>query len=234
MCNNDAPSWEDHKDSFDGESAEETRVFSEEYDEEDEKFKVTVESCNSRTMEDTENDTESDTSVSDAFDGSENVLLNTVVNVDGATDQQIKLFEQIAKLLEQNYTTFVEKNLDYGSSFTLGGELTSLRDGGPFEDAKKANLYQTFTRSGDKRNRFYQQVFAGGDDRVGEGAVETALDNANYWIMMAWILRHYEPQTQSALERLTNNGWNSNLADEVKMNAQTNSTSLESYGTTDD
>lgn len=110
----------------------------------------------------------------------------------GASDEQLDMYEQMANLFAEQFEEFVNKNLDYDSSFLSAGEVDQILDSGegPFEGAKEANLYKVFTRIQDKDQRFYSQTFCGNEDRVGEDEVETATDAATYWFMIAWLLRH--------------------------------------------
>jgi len=121
---------------------------------------------------------------------SESITLEAEVEVHGATEQQVEMYHEMATLFEERFALFVEKNLDYGSSFLTAGNIDmELSNGdGPFSDSKEANLYKLFTRIQDKNQRFYQQVFCGGDDHVGEAAAETAGDAAVYWFMVNWLL----------------------------------------------
>lgn len=118
------------------------------------------------------------------------IRLQSEVVVHGATPEQLEMYHQMAKLFEDRFALFVEKNMDYGSSFLTAGNIDmELSDGsGPFNDATEANLYKLFTRLQDKNQRFYQQVFCGGDNNVGESASETAGDAAVYWFMVNWLI----------------------------------------------
>ncbi|AGF91234.1 hypothetical protein HAPG_00048 [Halorubrum phage GNf2] len=116
---------------------------------------------------------------------------------DGADDEQHRLFEEMSELFEERLQLFVDKNIDYSSSFLTAGEVEQVLDdgGGPFESAEDANLYKLFTRIQDKNQRFYQQAFGGGEQRVDESAVETAGDAAVYWFMVNWLLSYSEDET---------------------------------------
>lgn len=119
------------------------------------------------------------------------VELVRCTNVEGATDEQVEMYGEMATLFGDAFQTFVEKNLDYGSSFLTAGQVEQVLDqgGGPFESERQANLYKLFTRLQDKNQRFYNLVFGGGDDHVGEAAMDTAVDAAVYWFMVAWLLQ---------------------------------------------
>jgi len=120
------------------------------------------------------------------------ISISAEVDIDGATEQQRELYEQMAELFEERFELFVEKNLDYGSSFLTAGKVDqalSGEHGGPFDSARESNLYKLFTRIQDKDQRFYQQMFCNGQNRVDESAAETAGDAAVYWLMVEWLLR---------------------------------------------
>lgn len=116
------------------------------------------------------------------------VNLNITVEVEAASDEQIAMYREMATLFEDRFHTFVEKNMDYGSSFQTAGQVDQILGGGPFDSAEKANLYKLFTRIQDKDQRFYQLMFGGGEDHVGEAAADTAGDAMVYWAMIAWLL----------------------------------------------
>lgn len=121
---------------------------------------------------------------------SSTITLNVEVEVEGASDEQVSMYNEMADLFEDRFELFVEKNLDYGSSFKTGGQLDAILSGGngPFDTAREANLYKLFTRIQDKNQRFYQQAFCNGANRVNESAAETAGDAAVYWFMVNWLL----------------------------------------------
>jgi len=121
----------------------------------------------------------------------EKLLLGVEVP-ENASDEQHKLFEQMAELFEQRLQLFIDKNVDYGSSFLTAGKVEQVLDsgGGPFDSATDANLYKLFTRIQDKDHRFHQQAFGNGENAVGEDLAETAGDAAVYWFMVMWLAEY--------------------------------------------
>lgn len=120
------------------------------------------------------------------------VTLEIEVPTPGATEQQFSMYEEMADLFAERFRIFVQKNLDYDSSFLTAGEVDAIYGGGPFDDAEHANLYKLFTRIQDKNQRFYSLVFGGGEDLVGEKPAETAGDAMVYWAMVTWLLEYHE------------------------------------------
>lgn len=118
------------------------------------------------------------------------VTLELELEVPGATGEQLSMYQEMAELFEERFALFVEKNLDYDSSFLTAGEVDAIYGGGPFENAQHANLYKLFTRIQDKDQRFYSLVFGSGEDLVGEKPAETAGDAGVYWFMVEWLLRY--------------------------------------------
>jgi len=118
------------------------------------------------------------------------VTLTTTVDTTGATDEQQQMYEEMARLFENRFALFVNKNLDYDSSFLSAGKVEQALDsgGGPFDSVTEANLYKLFTRIQDKDQRFYSLAFTDNEDRVGETAAETAGDAAVYWLMVEWLI----------------------------------------------
>jgi hypothetical protein len=124
------------------------------------------------------------------------VTLKVEVDASGASDDQLSMYAQMADIFEERFETFVQKNLDYDSSFLSAGKVDTILDSGdgPFDSAFEANLYKVFTRIQDKDQRFYSLAFNGNNDRVGESAAETAGDAGVYWFMVEWMLRHNQDE----------------------------------------
>lgn len=121
---------------------------------------------------------------------SNTVTLEIEVDTTGASEQQLVMYREMATLFEQRFELFVNKNLDYNSSFLSAGEVDMVLDSGdgPFDSAMDANLYKLFTRIQDKSQRFYSLVFCNNGDHVGESAGETAGDAMVYWAMINWLI----------------------------------------------
>jgi hypothetical protein len=120
------------------------------------------------------------------------VTLEVEVDISGASPEQAEMYEEMAELFGDRFELFVEKNLDYDSSFVSAGEIEQALDsgGGPFDSVQQSNLYKLFTRIQDKDQRFYSLAFTNNEDRVGETAAETAGDAGVYWFMIEWLLRY--------------------------------------------
>jgi hypothetical protein len=120
------------------------------------------------------------------------VILSTGVDAEGASGNQLAMYNQMAKIFEDRFELFVQKNLDYDSSFLSAGKVEQALDNGdgPFDSVEEANLYKLFTRIQDKNQRFYSLAFTDNEDRVGEAAAETAGDAAVYWFMVQWLLEN--------------------------------------------
>jgi hypothetical protein len=121
---------------------------------------------------------------------SDTVTLEVEVDISGATEQQAEMYQEMADIFGSRFELFVQKNLDYDSSFLSAGKVEQALDsgGGPFDSVEEANLYKLFTRIQDKDQRFYSLAFTDNEDRVGEAAAETAGDAAVYWFMVQWLL----------------------------------------------
>jgi len=118
------------------------------------------------------------------------IILSAGIDASGATAEQRQMYREIADIFERRFELFVQKNLDYDSSFLSAGKVEQALDsgGGPFDTVEEANLYKLFTRIQDKDQRFYSLAFTENEDRVGEAAAETAGDAAVYWFMVQWLL----------------------------------------------
>lgn len=130
----------------------------------------------------------------DHDDEEETLTLSVEVDVSDASLEQGKMYADIAEIFGSRYELFVNKNLDYDSSFLSAGKVEQALDNGdgPFNSAREANLYKLFTRIQDKDQRFYSLAFTGNEDRVGESAAETAGDAGVYWFMVQWLIEHGE------------------------------------------
>ena len=124
---------------------------------------------------------------------SETVTLEVEVDVSAASEQQQSMYEDMAKIFGDRFELFIEKNLDYDSSFLSAGKVEQALDNGdgPFDSERQSNLYKLFTRIQDKDQRFYSLAFTDNEDRVGETAAETAGDAGVYWFMVQWLIEYY-------------------------------------------
>jgi len=111
------------------------------------------------------------------------ITLSAGVDAAGATAEQREMYREIADIFERRFELFVQKNLDYDSSFLSAGKVEQALDsgGGPFDTVEEANLYKLFTRIQDKDQRFYSLAFTDNEYRVGEAAAETAGDAAIWY-----------------------------------------------------
>lgn len=118
------------------------------------------------------------------------VALATAVDVTEASDEQHQMYQDMARMVEDNYETFVNKNMSYGNSF-LNTEV-GLNEGGPFDSQLESNANGLMVRMTDKMTRLENILLTDSEDRVGEKAVETALDLANYSTMLAYLCQQNE------------------------------------------
>lgn len=116
------------------------------------------------------------------------------IDTEQVSEEQKEMYEEMADIFAERFALFVQKNLDYDSSFLSAGKVEQELDNGdgPFDTAVEANLYKLFTRIQDKDQRFYSLAFTHNDDRVGESAAETAGDAAVYWFMVQWLIEQSE------------------------------------------
>lgn len=114
------------------------------------------------------------------------VTVDTEVSVEDATDDQRQMYGQMASMVEDNFETFVSKNQDYGNS-ALTTDV-GLTEDGPFDSELQSNANGLLVRLSDKQQRLENLLLSMNEDSVGESAVETALDGANYYLMLAWLI----------------------------------------------
>lgn len=123
----------------------------------------------------------------------ETVTLEVEVDVSEASSKQQDMYAEMADIFADRFELFIEKNLDYDSSFVSAGKVEQSLDNGdgPFDSEEESNLYKLFTRIQDKDQRFYSLAFTDNEDRVGETAAETAGDAGVYWFMVQWLIEYY-------------------------------------------
>jgi hypothetical protein len=117
------------------------------------------------------------------------VVMEAEADLSSLTDSEAAMVRRVARLSEQNFRTFVKKANDYGGSYRSTGLAETTVETGLFDDPTKASAYHILVRSLDKRHRLYGLLF--GEDstkEVNETVVETALDAANYYLMLAALL----------------------------------------------
>jgi hypothetical protein len=153
-----------------------------------EEFDATFVEGSPHTEDDDEYD-EVDEATAEFVSPNDHVVMNTSIDVSDATEEERALYEQMAEIYEQQFRTFVEKNMDYSSSFLTSGKVEQQYDGGPFDSALHANLYGVWKRQQDKDQRFYERAF-NGTDTVDEPLTETTADAMNYWAILTWLARH--------------------------------------------
>jgi len=51
------------------------------------------------------------------------ISLDIDVDAEGASDDQLEMYEEMAEIFEDRFALFIEKNLDYDSSFLSAGKV---------------------------------------------------------------------------------------------------------------
>jgi hypothetical protein len=121
---------------------------------------------------------------------SDTIELHVSMNVaDMAVEDRAVLIE-LAGLFEDNFRELVNKNRRYGWSFIHTGAERAQLPGGQYENSIRATADGLFTRSGDKRRRFHQMMFNNIESSNEHPAVEAARENANYWLLMALVVKN--------------------------------------------
>lgn len=125
------------------------------------------------------------------------LTMSVTVNVEDMDPDDIERLARLAQMYEDSFMEVVEKNRDYSWSFLRTGEKLADHPSIPLDSTVRSQVFGLLTRSGDKRERFIENVFGNGDSSVSDPPHTTARENANYWLFMALILE--DPELCGAL-----------------------------------
>lgn len=118
----------------------------------------------------------------------ESVTLSVTVDVSDMAPSDREAFQHLARLYESAFEEVVSKNRDYSWSFLRTGAKLAHSDATPFSDPARSQAYGLLTRVGDKHERLVENVYGQGDAAVSAPASETALEAANYYVFLAFVL----------------------------------------------
>jgi len=115
----------------------------------------------------------------------DSVTLHADVSVPDASEAETERYEQMAQLLEDNFLTFIDKDRQYGSAYSTLAEIHETYEMNVFDSPLDASLFGLFTRLSDKQQRFATLAFSDTKRYDEESLRDTALDAANYWLLVA-------------------------------------------------
>jgi hypothetical protein len=131
-----------------------------------------------------------------------NITLENQVEIPDDTDAAKRdMYADFARMFEEAFEMFVEKNLSYGNSFITNGVKRYLSCPERYENPAHACMDELLTRIGDKHERSLNLVVGGGEDFVGEDVDETSMDAAVYYFMLTWFARYGDRIDTSGLHR---------------------------------
>jgi hypothetical protein len=137
------------------------------------------------TAEDDEDDFET-------IDDMQHLTMEVTVPVGDMDETSVEVLQAIARQFEQSFEEIVAKNRDYSWSFLRTGAKLAATDGDPFDSPVRSQTYGLLTRSGDKRERLIENVYGDGDASVSDDPATTALEAANYYQFIAFVLDNPE------------------------------------------
>jgi hypothetical protein len=133
-----------------------------------------------------------------SIDGGQYVHLDVRVDVSEMNDHQQELVRAMCEIKAEAFREFVEKNRAYNSSFLVNGAKLTMSPSYPETNPAREQVRGLVERAGDKRERFLTMFFEG--ELAGDGVDGTALENGNYWDMLALVTR-YPSLCASVLDR---------------------------------
>ena len=120
------------------------------------------------------------------------IHMEYTVDVSGMDPDDREAIGQLADLYEDCFREVTEKNRDYGFSFLHTGQKLADTDAIPFDDPVRAQVFGLLTRLGDKRERLIENVYGNGDAAVSDPPATTAMEAANYYLFIAFVLGNPE------------------------------------------
>jgi len=134
---------------------------------------------------------EQEFSTMDRDDG-EFVEVSVTVDTSMMGEDETAVLAALADQFEQSFYEIYEKNRDYDWSFLASGTKLASASGTPFEHPARAQAFGLLTRSGDKRERLVENVYGEGDASVSDDPSVTAMEAANYYQFLAFVLDNPE------------------------------------------
>jgi len=122
----------------------------------------------------------------------QHVTMEATVPVGDMDSQSTQVLQILARQFEDAFNEIVAKNRDYSWSFLRTGAKLAATDGDPFDSPVRSQTYGLLTRSGDKRERLIENVYGDGDASVSDDPATTALEAANYYQFVAFVLDNPE------------------------------------------
>jgi len=124
------------------------------------------------------------------------VRMEVAVDVSDMDDKDKEAINKLSRLYENAFQEVVDKNRDYSFSFLRTGQKLAETPAVPFDDPARAQAFGLLTRQGDKRERLIENVYGNGDASVSDTPDVTAVENANYYFFLAFVLRHPDLATE--------------------------------------
>jgi len=118
------------------------------------------------------------------------IRMEVAVDVSDMDDKDKEAINKLSRLYENAFQEVVDKNRDYSFSFLRTGQKLAETPAVPFDDPARAQAFGLLTRQGDKRERLIENVYGNGDASVSDTPDVTAVENANYYFFLAFVLRH--------------------------------------------
>lgn len=120
----------------------------------------------------------------------DHLTMSVTVSTKGLDGKDIEVLSELATLYENAFEEVVAKNKDYSWSFLSTGAKLATGSNGPFDTPVRSQAYGLLTRTGDKRERLLENIYGNGDPSVSDPAWQTAVEAANYYFFLAFILQN--------------------------------------------
>jgi len=125
-------------------------------------------------------------------DDKQHVTMEVTVDVSDMDSEDREVIDALSEQYEDSFREVVEKNRDYGWSFLTTGSKLAQSAGTPFDSPVRSQAFGLLTRAGDKRERLVENVYGNGSATVSDNPSTTALEAANYYQFLAFVLANPE------------------------------------------
>lgn len=127
----------------------------------------------------------------------DHVTMSFTADVSDMDEEQVEMLQTLADTYERAFEEVVAKNRDYDFSFLKEAEKLSQSDSYPIDHPTRAQVDGLLHRTGDKRERVMENVYGNGDATVSDEPHITAMECANYWFFVSFVLEHSDLTTHA-------------------------------------
>lgn len=116
------------------------------------------------------------------------IRMEVTVDVSDMDKRDREAVSELSQMYESAFQEVVNKNRDYSWSFLRTGRKLASSPATPMTDPIRSQVFGLLTRTGDKRERLLENIYGNGDAAVSDSPATTAMEAANYYFFMAFVL----------------------------------------------